>query len=129
VPVRWSHHNYRETRFAEAPRRSRRLARLLRAGRWPMSPQPIWLTEGGYNMRTLWSDPQTRADQAALIERSFQGSRQAHEVYLWTQHTISDKQGNDWKGGLRDDFTWGVGPGPPRPSWYSFRDLAAWPRV
>ena len=29
---------------------------------------------------------------------------------------------------LRDDFTWGVGPGEPRPSWYAFRDLLAWPR-
>ena len=28
---------------------------------------------------------------------------------MWTQHTISDKQGNAFKSGLRDDF--GVGPG------------------
>jgi hypothetical protein len=128
VPVRWSHHNYRETRFTEAPDRSRRVVSLLPVSRWRMGTQPVWLTEGGYNMRTLWQDPQTREDQATLITRSFQGTRQAPEVYLWTQHTISDKQGNNWKGGLRDDFTWGVGPGQPRPSWYAFRDLLAWPR-
>jgi hypothetical protein len=93
-----------------------------------MGRQPIWLTEGGYNMRTLSQDPATRELQADLIAQSFLGSGHAREVYMWTQHTISDKQGNDWKGGLRDDFTWGVGPGQPRPSWYSFRDLAAWPR-
>jgi hypothetical protein len=128
VPMRWSHHNYRETRFGEAPDRSRRLARLLRTARWQMGRQPIWLTEGGYNMRTLWQDPPTREYQASLIAQSFLGSGQAREVYMWTQHTISDKQGNDWKGGLRDDFVWGVGPGQPRPAWYTFRDLAAWPR-
>ena len=127
VPLLWSHHNYRETRFAEAPRRSQRVLRLLRTTGWRMGRQPLWLTEGGYNMRTLWQDPQTRSDQASLIERSFRRSRLASGVYLWTQHTISDKQGNDWKGGLRDDFIWGVGPGQPRPSWYSFRDLPAFP--
>ena len=128
VPMRWSHHNYRETRFGEAPDRSRRLARILRTARWQMGRQPIWLTEGGYNMRTLSQDPTERELQADLIAQSFLGSGHAREVYMWTQHTINDKQGNDWKGGLRDDFTWGVGPGPPRPSWYTFRDLAAWPR-
>jgi hypothetical protein len=128
VPMRWSHHNYRETRFGEAPDRSRRLARILRTARWQMGRQPIWLTEGGYNMRTLSQDPTERELQADLIAHSFLGSGHAREVYMWTQHTINDKQGNDWKGGLRDDFTWGVGPGPPRPSWYTFRDLAAWPR-
>jgi hypothetical protein len=80
-------------------------------------------------MRTEWQDPQVRSDQATLIERSFRGSRLENDVFLWTQHTISDKQGNDWKGGLRDDFVWGVGPGQPRPSWYSFRDLPAFPRA
>jgi hypothetical protein len=124
VPLRWSHHSYRETRFAEAPKRSYRLIRLLRTAGWQMGRQPLWLTEGGYNMRTEWQDPDVRTYQAALIERSFRGTRQRSDVFMWTQHTISDKQGNDWKGGLRDDFVWGVGPGEPRPSWYAFRDLA-----
>jgi hypothetical protein len=129
VPMRWSHHNYRETRFAEAPQRSRRVLRLLRTADWQMGRQPLWLTEGGYNMRTLWQDPQTRTDQANLIEQSLRHSALCDEVFMSTQHTISDKQGNDWKGGLRDDFVQGVGPGQPRPSWYSFRELPSYTRV
>jgi hypothetical protein len=123
VPLRWSHHNYRETRFAQAPRRSQQVLRLLRSASWQMGRQPLWLTEGGYNMRTAWQDPQVRSDQATLIERSFRRTRLVREAYMWTQHTISDKQGNSWKGGLRDDFVYGVGPGPLRPSWYSWRYL------
>jgi hypothetical protein len=128
LPFRWSHHNYRETRFGEAPRRSRRLAFLVhRFGRWRRESQPIWLTEGGYNMGTSWQDPAVRESQARLIEQSFRGTLGSGDVFMWTQHTISDKQGNSWKGGLRDDFAWGVGLGQPRPSWYVWRDLRGWP--
>lgn len=123
VPVRWSHHNYREVRFSETPRRTDRVLRLLRA-RWPVTDrQPLWLTEGGFNMGSSWADPATREKQAHLIERSFRHTMGVSEVYMWTQHTISDKQGNSWKGGLRDDFVWGQGLGGPRPAWYTWRDL------
>ena len=124
VPFHWSHHNYRETRFGEAPGRSLRVLRLLhRMARWRLDAQPLWLTEGGYNMGSHYLDPAEHEAQARLIERSFRRTMAVREVFMSTQHTISDKQGNDWKGGLRDDFVWGQGLGEPRLAWYTWRDL------
>ena len=100
---------------------------MLRA-RWPARDrQPMWLTEGGFNMGSNWQDPATCLKQAQLIQRSFRRTMPVSEVYMWTQHTISDKQGNDWKGGLRDDFVWGQGVGAPRPAWYTWKDLPGSP--
>jgi len=124
VPVRWSHHNYREVRFREAPKRTKRVLWLLNnLAPWRLERQPLWLTEGGINMSTRYLDPAERENQARVIERSFRRTMQVPEVFMWTQHTINDKQWNSWKGGLRDDFTWEQGVGPPRPSWYTWRDL------
>jgi hypothetical protein len=44
-------------------------------------------------------------------------------VYMWTQHTISDKQGNSFKSGLRDDFVYPSAVGAERPSWYAYQAL------
>ncbi len=129
VPMRWSHHNYRETRFSEAPRRTLRVVRLLQSSRWRGGDQPLWITEGGFNMGTRWQDPALRDEQARLIERAFRRTMRVREVYMCAQHTISDKQGNSWKGGLRDDFVWGVGLGGTRPAWHTWRDLPGSPLV
>jgi hypothetical protein len=128
VPVRWSHHNYRETRFGEAPKRCERVLWLLgNLAGWRLERQPLWLTEGGINMSTRYLDPAERENQARVIERSFRRSMHVPEIFMWTQHTINDKQWNSWKGGLRDDFTWEQGVGPPRPAWYTWRDLPGSP--
>ena len=49
--------------------------------------------------------------------------RRLGDVFMWTQHTISDKAGNDFRSGLRDDFVEGQGPGPTRPAWQTWRSL------
>jgi hypothetical protein len=128
VPVRWSHHNYRETRFGEAPKRTLRVLWLLdNLAGWRLERQPLWLTEGGLNMSSGWQDPAQRQNQANMIERSFRRSMHVPELFMWTQHTVNDKQWNSFKGGLRDDFTWEQGVGAARPSWYTWRDLPGSP--
>jgi hypothetical protein len=127
VPVRWSHHNYRDVRLEEQPTRVERVAGLLRGAAWPGGPQSLWLTESGLNMSTSWSTTAARLEQARKIERNFHRMMAAPDVFMWTQHTISDKQGNSWKGGLRDDFTAAAGPGKERPSWYAWQSLPGAP--
>jgi hypothetical protein len=121
VPVYWSHHNFRDVKLGEEPSRAERVIALLERKRWPT--RRLWLTEGGFNLFPNQSDPRARARQAELIERSFSQMRDVPGVYMWTQHTISDKADNDFKGGLRDDFVDGVGPGAKRPSWFTWRQL------
>ena len=121
VPLRWSHHNYRDVRLGTG-RAADVLAMLSGAG-WSSDVAPLWLTEGGLNMGERAGDPAVRAHQAQSIEQSFRRTMELAGVYLWTQHTISDKAGNDFKSGLRDDFEWGRGVGPERPAWSVWRDL------
>jgi hypothetical protein len=70
-----------------------------------------------------------RSRQARLIDRSFRRTMELPDVYMWTQHTISDKRGNKFKSGLRDDFHEGAGPGRARPAWSVWRDLPGSPVV
>ena len=121
VPLRWSHHNYRDVRFGTS--RIETVLELLRGAGWVSDPGPRWLTEGGLNLGNEAGDPAAQLAQARAIELSFNRTRRLPGVYLWTQHTISDKPGNTFKSGLRDDFDWGRGPGAKRPSWYAWRDL------
>jgi hypothetical protein len=123
VPVRWSHHNYRDVRLGETPSRAERVLAMLRGAAWSNEPQPLWLTEGGLNLGSHVSDPAARQAQARSIERNFRRMMRLPDVFMWTQHTISDKQGNNFKSGLRDDFVWGQGLGEERPSWLTWREL------
>ncbi len=121
VPLRWSHHNYRDVRLGTS-RAAEVLAMLSGAG-WSSDVAPLWLTEGGLNMGVRADDPAVRAHQAQSIERDFRRTMELAGAYLWTQHTISDKAGNGFKSGLRDDFEWGRGVGSERPAWSAWRDL------
>jgi hypothetical protein len=121
VPLRWSHHNYRDVRLGTS--RAEQVLAMLRGAGWRSDVAPLWLTEGGLNLGAHAGDPAQRGVQAASIDRSFRRTMQLSDVYLWTQHTISDKAGNDFKSGLRDDFDASRGPGPERPSWSTWRDL------
>jgi hypothetical protein len=123
IPVYWSHHNFRDVKIRRDPSRAEQVLELLERHRWPTGR--LWLTEGGYNLFPKQDDRRERARQAELIERSFGSMQALPRVYLWTQHTISDKPDNDFKAGLRDDFVPGAGPGPKRPSWFTWRDLRA----
>jgi hypothetical protein len=123
VPVYWSHHNFQDVKHADVPSRAEQVIELLRSKGWTTHRQPLWLTEGGYDMHPNERDALTREDQARLIEGSFRRMRRVGDVYVWTQHTITDKQGNDFKSGLRDDFVDGRGPGARRPAWRAWRDL------
>jgi len=121
VPLRWSHHNYREVRLGTA--RSADVVAMLNGARWRSDMAPLWLTEGGMNLGRRAGDPYAQREQSRAIERSFTETAGLESVYMWTQHTISDKPGNDFKSGLRDDFRWGSGPGRERPAWSAWREL------
>jgi hypothetical protein len=121
VPLRWSHHNYRDVRFGDG--RTESVLGMLRDAAWSSDVAPLWLTEGGLNLGSSLEDPAQRDFQAQAIERSFRSAMDMPGLYLWTQHTISDKAGNDFKAGLRDDFTPATGLGPRRPSWFAWRSL------
>ena len=125
VPLRWSHHNYRDVRLGTA--RAEAVLAMLDGAGWTSDVAPLWLTEGGLNLGVRAADPAARRNQAQAIEQSFRRTMELPDVYLWTQHTISDKEGNDFKSGLRDDFRWGQGLGRERPSWAAWRDLPGAP--
>jgi hypothetical protein len=125
VPLRWSHHNYRDVRLQTS--RVPDVLGMLSGAQWRSDVAPLWLTEGGLNLGRRAADPSQRRLQAQWIERSFRQAMELPDVYLWTQHTINDKAGNDFKSGLRDDFQWGRGPGVERPSWTAWRDLPGAP--
>jgi hypothetical protein len=125
VPLRWSHHNYRDVRLGTSHVQD--VLAMLGGARWRSDVAPLWLTEGGLNLGRRAGDPSQRGLQARAIERSFRRTMDLPGVYLWTQHTISDKAGNDFKSGLRDDFEWGRGPGVERPAWTVWRDLPGAP--
>ncbi len=122
VPLRWSHHNYRDIRLGTA--RAEDVLAMLRSAGWASDVAPLWLTEGGLNLAEDAGDEAARRGQADAIVQSFERMRRLPDVYMWTQHTVSDKPGNTFKGGLRDDFRWSEGPGRRRPSWYAWRDLS-----
>ena len=121
VPLRWSHHNYRDVRLGTS--RAQDVLAMLHGAGWQSDLGPLWLTEGGLDLGRRAVSPAALRLQARSIERSFRETSRLGGVYLWTQHTISDKPENDFKSGLRDDFRWGRGPGPPRPAWEVWRDL------
>jgi hypothetical protein len=125
VPLRWSHHNYRDVRQGTA--RAEAVLEMLHAAGWQSDVAPLWLTEGGLHLGRRAGDPAARQFQAGAIERNFRRMMQVADVYLWTQHTISDKSDNEFRSGLRDDFVWGRGPGRVRPSWHAWRDLPGAP--
>jgi hypothetical protein len=124
VPVHWSQHNYRDVKYedpAETSRAKQTIDMLAAAG-WPDAE--LWLTEGGLNLGTSWSDPATRDAQAAKIERNFEAMRSLPQVTLWTQHGMNDMAGNDFRSGLRDDFDSALpGPGTARPAWTTWMSL------
>jgi hypothetical protein len=122
VPVHWSQHNFNDVKRPVQPSRVEEVVALLRRG-WATQNRPLWLTEGGYNLDFDEEIGAARKRQARLIERNYSRVLESDAVYMWTQHTISDKQGNEFKSGLRDDFVAGSGPGAPRPAWYLWKRL------
>jgi hypothetical protein len=123
APVHWSHHNFNDVKRIRTPSRAEQTIDLLARNGWVERVQPLWLTEGGFNLYPDPADPRRRERQARLIERNFRRMRRLGDVYMWTQHTISDKAGNDFQSGLRDDFVAGQGPGATRPAWETWRRL------
>ncbi|HEX4717315.1 MAG TPA: hypothetical protein VH300_02205 [Thermoleophilaceae bacterium] len=124
VPVHWSQHNYRDVKYEDPPETSRakQTIDMLAAAGWPEAE--LWLTEGGLNLGSSWSDPATRDAQAAKIARSFEAMRSVPEVTLWTQHVMNDVAGNNFKSGLRDDFeSTASQPGTARPAWATWMSL------
>jgi hypothetical protein len=129
VPMRWSHHNYRDVKLQDVPTRAERIIELLRASAWIPDPQPLWITESGINMGSSYQDPGAQLNQARVIERNFFRMMRVPEVFLWMQHGIHDKPGNNFHSGLRNDFVWGSGPGTERPAWYTWKELPGSPIV
>jgi len=126
--VYWSQHNFNDVKRIVQPSRAEQIVEMLRAQRWVTGRAPLWLTEGGYNIDgagTPESDAEAKLVQAHLIQSNFDRMRRTRGIYLWTQHTITDKHGNDFKSGLRDDFIPGQGPGARRPAWRTWRELPA----
>ena len=124
VPAYWSQHNFNDVKRPLRPSRAEQVVALLRSG-WSTQSRPLWLTEGGYNLdadKELASEEQR---QARLIERDYGSVLDSDDVYMWTQHTITDKQDNEFRSGLREDFVPGSGPGAPRPAWYMWKKLPA----
>jgi hypothetical protein len=121
VPVYWSQHNYKDVKYEDVPAASRakQTIDMLYAKNWKGGgDRNLWLTEGGYNLGTTWSDPAARDAQAAKIQKSFNAMRSIPEVFMWAQHAVNDIAGNTFKSGLRDDFDSTLpGPGAARPSW------------
>jgi hypothetical protein len=129
VPVYWSQHNFQDVKHGEVPSRAERVVDLLRSEGWITHMLPLWLSEGGYDMYPDQLDARARARQARVIEANFERMKEGRHVYLWTQHTITDKRGNRFKSGLRDDFTAGRGPGARRPSWQVWMRLPGYSRL
>jgi hypothetical protein len=123
VPVHWSHHNFNDVKRIRTPSRVETVLELLADEGWVSHVKPLWLTEGGFNLYPDPGDRGRKQRQAELIERSFRRMRQVPQVYMWTQHTITDKAGNDFQSGLRDDFVPDKGPGPRRPAWFAWKGL------
>ena len=121
VPLGWSHHNYRDVRLGEG--RAEGVLAMLQGSGWTGDRPVLWLTEGGLNLGSRAADPIQRQFQAYAIERSFRRMMSLPDIYMWTQHTISDKSDNPFKSGLRDDFSSASGLGPERPSWFAWRSL------
>jgi hypothetical protein len=122
-PVHWSHHNFNDVKRVHEPSRAEQVINLLAQYGWIERVQPLWLTEGGYNLRPDPASPRRQARQATLIEQNFLRMQRTGDVFMWTQHTITDKPGNEFKSGLRDDFAEGRGPGATRPAWDTWRKL------
>jgi hypothetical protein len=123
APVHWSHHNFNDVKRAQVPSRAQQVIALLARYGWVDRIEPLWLTEGGFNLHPDPADPRRKAGQARLIERNFREMLRLNDVFMWTQHSISDKAGNDFRSGLRDDFREGQGPGATRPAWHTWRRL------
>ena len=123
VPVHWSHHNFNDVKRVRTPSRVEAVIGLLGEEGWVSHAKPLWLTEGGFNLNPDPNDPGRKLRQADLIERNFRRMRRLPQVYMWTQHTITDKTGNDFQSGLRDDFIPEKGPGAKRPAWSTWETL------
>lgn len=123
APLHWSHHNFNDVKRVREPSRANQVVDLLAQHGWIERVQPLWLTEGGFNLHPDPDDPQRQARQAKLIEANYLRMLRTGDVFMWTQHTITDKPGNDFNSGLRDDFVEGRGPGPTRPAWGTWQKL------
>src|SRR4029450_6006964 len=62
VPLRWSHHNYRDVRFGA--NRAESVLAMLHGAAWSSDVAPLWLTEGGLNLGSRVGDPAQREFQA-----------------------------------------------------------------
>jgi hypothetical protein len=123
VSVHWSHHNFNDVKRPAVPSRAERVIDLLREHGWVDRVDPLWLTEGGFNLHPDPARPSRKVRQARLIARNFHRMLRLGDVYMWTQHAITDKPGNEFQSGLRDDFLEGQGPGATRPAWDTWRRL------
>jgi hypothetical protein len=128
VPVYWSSHNYKDVKYEDpaATSRAKQTIDLLYAKNWEGvgGDRSLWLTEGGYNLGSSWSDPAARDAQATKIAKSFNEMKKLPEVVMWTQHGINDIATNSFKSGLRDDFDYSLpGPGTVRPAWSTWLGL------
>ena len=123
APVHWSHHNFNDIKRVQVPSRAQQVIELLERYGWVDRVKPLWLTEGGFNLYPDPASSRRKARQARLIERNFREMLRLDDVFMWTQHSISDKADNDFRSGLRDDFVVGQGPGARRPAWRTWRKL------
>jgi hypothetical protein len=123
VPVFWTQHNFNDVQRPFEPSRAEVVLDLLASKGWPTQLQPLWLTEGGYNLHPNEVEQEARSRQAQLIDDNFRKMRALEQVFLWTQHTITDKPDNEFKSALRDDFVPGQGPGATRPAWRTWMEL------
>jgi hypothetical protein len=134
--VGWAHHGYKDVKYGGyggAASRAALVRDRLYSYNWRGGgDRLVHLTEAGYDCREDAGDNRISdaelARQRDLIRRSFNLMRSTPDVPMWTQHGLHDKPivGNDFKSALRGDFRWSVPePGPPKPSWYLWRDELA----
>jgi hypothetical protein len=124
--VYWSQHNFNDVKRIVSPSRAEQVLGILKLQPWVSKRAPLWLTEGGYNIEGAGGAQgaiEAKQLQAKLIADNFNRMRRVRGIHLWTQHTITDKAGNDFKSGLRDDFIPGQGAGAPRPAWQTWKEL------
>ena len=123
VPIHWSHHNYRETRFGEAPRRTDACCACCgRAGRCA-SASPCGSRRAASTWARAIRTPPTRERQARLIERSFRRTMRVRGgLHVDAAHD-QRQAGQRLEGRAARRLRVGQGLGGPRPAWYTWRDL------
>lgn len=113
----WSMHSYNDVKTGVVSR-TQNVINHLYADQWkgPSGDRTLWITESGYRIPAAQVDPMTavatpagQTDQNTLVTSNFNAVKGIPEVYLSSQHEISDQIGNSFYSGMWN----GTGATPP----------------